>query len=292
MTSSIEQSLKKRLQHIARERNLTPAEVWQNVILERFMVRLCHSSYRSNFILKGGILLAKHINIGRETKDIDFSVEGLSNDIQILSKVIEEITLIDMGDGFEFKNIKIEPLDHFHMHYPGARIRIEVCLGKARLPLFIDLGFGDHVHPKEENILLLANSKGPLFESMINLKCYPLEFIFAEKLETIVYRGTENSRMKDYHDLLSIIQSKEVLDIPKLKTAIQAVFKHRKTPLQIPIHFKTASLQTLQNYWQRYQPTVAIPTSLPSQIERLIDSINLWLMQHNISLSASNYRTL
>ncbi len=122
---------------------------------------------------------------------------------------------------------------------------------------------------------------------MINLKYYPLESIFAEKLETIIYRAAENSRMKDYHDLLSIIQGTEVLDIQKLKTAIQAVFKHRKTSLQVPIHFKTTALQTFQNYWQRYQPTVAIPVSLPSQIEHLIDNINLWLMEHNILFSTS-----
>ena len=36
MTSALEQSFKKRLHLIAKERNLTPAEVWQNVITERF----------------------------------------------------------------------------------------------------------------------------------------------------------------------------------------------------------------------------------------------------------------
>ena len=36
MTSTLEQSFKKRLQDIAKERNITTTEVWQNVILERF----------------------------------------------------------------------------------------------------------------------------------------------------------------------------------------------------------------------------------------------------------------
>jgi hypothetical protein len=84
MTSSLEQSFKKRLQTIANERNLTPATVWQNVIAERFLVRLCNSPYRSHFILKGGWLLAKHVEIGRETRDLDFSVERLDNGLNVL----------------------------------------------------------------------------------------------------------------------------------------------------------------------------------------------------------------
>lgn len=56
MTSPQEQSFKKLLQLVAKEREITPAEVWQNVITERFLVRLCNSPYHSHFILKGGML--------------------------------------------------------------------------------------------------------------------------------------------------------------------------------------------------------------------------------------------
>lgn len=70
MTSAFEQSFKKRLQHIAKERNLTPPEVWHNLITERFLIRLSQSPYRDHFIFKGGTLLARHINIARETKNL------------------------------------------------------------------------------------------------------------------------------------------------------------------------------------------------------------------------------
>ena len=76
MTNPFEQSLKKHLSQIAKERNLTPSEIWHNVITERFLVRLCHSSYGDHFIFKGGTLLARHIDIGRETKDLDFSIRN------------------------------------------------------------------------------------------------------------------------------------------------------------------------------------------------------------------------
>lgn len=99
MTTSLEQSFKKRLQVIAKERNLTPSEVWQNVIAERFLVRLCNSSYRSHFVLKGGTLLAKYIDLGRETQDLDFSIVRLNNEVSVLQKVLEEIVTTEANDG-------------------------------------------------------------------------------------------------------------------------------------------------------------------------------------------------
>ena len=113
MTSSQEQSFKKHLQLVAKERNLTPAEVWQNVITERFLVRLCKSPYFSHFILKGGMLLAKHVKLGRETKDLDFTIEHLSNEINLLKKVFGEITGVELKDGFLFANPVITPWNIF-----------------------------------------------------------------------------------------------------------------------------------------------------------------------------------
>lgn len=37
------------------------------VLLERFLARLSHSTYREQFIFKGGLLLAQDMNLGRET---------------------------------------------------------------------------------------------------------------------------------------------------------------------------------------------------------------------------------
>lgn len=198
MTSALEQSFKKRLQLIAKERNLTPAQVWQNVIIERFLVRLCQSPYYAHFVLKGGILLAKYLNIGRETKDLDFAVQQFSNELSGLQKAFDDIIRLEIGDGFVFRNPVVVPLEHFHMQYPGAQVKIEVHFGKSKFPLFVDLGFGDLAQTHEKELLLLSNCKGPLFEPSLTINCYPIEFVFAEKLETAIFRGADNSRMKDF----------------------------------------------------------------------------------------------
>ncbi len=280
MNSPLEISLKKHLQSVAKERNLTPAVVWQNVVADRFLIRLCKSRYQENFILKGGILLAKHLNIGRETKDLDFSVASLRNDEKELFNVISEIVEIDVVDGFKFRNVKVDVLNHFHVNYPGAQVRVDVSFGRSQSSLFIDLGFGDHVSIKEQNILLLANSTSSLFENEITVKCYPLEFVFAEKLETLIYRGVENSRMKDYHDLFTMIKNddgKEALDKKDAHHAIKTVFAHRNTPLQLPICFDTPSMAALQNSWQRYRMSTTSPAQLPEKVEDVVAAINAWI---------------
>lgn len=62
MNRSIEHSFKSRIRNIAREKRIDPAQLWQNLVLERFLVRLSKSKFAPHFILKGGVLLAHHAN--------------------------------------------------------------------------------------------------------------------------------------------------------------------------------------------------------------------------------------
>jgi predicted nucleotidyltransferase component of viral defense system len=272
MTSAFERSFKNRLHLIAQERHLTPAAIWQNVITERFLVRLSQSSYQAHFVLKGGTLLARYVDIGRETMDVDFAIQRISNEIGVLQKTFDEIVRTKVDDGFVFSNPVVVPLEHFHMQYPGAHVRVDVHFGKSKFPLFIDLGFGDVVPVSQQKILLLANSKGPLFEPSLTVQCYPVEFIFAEKLETAVFRGAENSRMKDFHDLYSLASSKTILSRDDVVKAVRLVFEHRKTPLRLPLNFDLSTLEALQKYWIRYHKTAT--ARLPNQIAEIIGAIN------------------
>jgi hypothetical protein len=181
---------------------------------------------------------------------------------------------VEVEDGFVFMNPLVAPLEHFHMEYPGAHVKIEVRFGKAKFPLFIDLGFGDLVQVSEKELLLLSNSKGPLFEPSLTVNCYPMEFVFAEKLETTIFRGANNSRMKDFHDLYTIASSGKMLNVKDIAKAIRLVFEHRKTPIRLPMQFDGSALATLQQYWKRYRQSVALVTALPEQIEEVIAVIN------------------
>lgn len=236
MTTDVEKSFKAKLRNIAKETNRNPADLWQSLVLERFLVRLGVSPYRHCFILKGGVLLSKYIPLGRETQDLDFLGKAIPNNQAHVKKTFSDIASISLNDGFLFKDLNVTELMHPHMAYAGLEISMIAHFGRTRFPIAIDIGFGDTVEPVDRPIALTHSAKGPLFEETIALFCYPPEFIFAEKLETLIYRGGTNSRMKDFHDLHTMLRS-TVLSYDALRTVIPAVLAHRKTLLSLPIRF-------------------------------------------------------
>lgn len=279
MTSDLEKSFKAKLRAIAKEKNRDPADLWQSITLERFLVRLAHSKHSEHFVLKGGILLSKYIEIGRETTDLDFLARELSNEIAGLKVIFEKIANIDLKDGFVFQEIKVGELIHPHMGYPGAEVSMMAYFGKTRFKVAIDIGFGDIVDAVEYSIPLMASSKGFLFESSVKLPCYPKEFIFAEKLETIIYRGSFNSRMKDLHDLYCLISSFQSSSFHNLEGIIRLVFKHRETPLVFPITYAKDEMEKVQNFWKEYLKNLRAENTenLPLKVAQVIATINDWL---------------
>lgn len=293
MTPDLEKSFKAKLRAIAKEKNRDPADIWQSLTLERFLVRLAMSKYRDQFVLKGGILLSKYLKIGRETTDLDFLANKISNQVSFLQVVFEEIAGTDLNDGFIFKEVKACELTHPHMGYPDVEISVMAYFGRTRFKVAIDIGFGDTVESIKYKIRLTNYSKGDLFEDSVELACYPKEFIFAEKLETIVHRGSFNSRMKDFHDIYSMISSSELPSFKSLESVIKTVFEHRKTELLLPISFQEEELLRLQNFWKEYLKNLRTENTevLPPSFSDLLKKINHWL-EGNIKLStASNKST-
>lgn len=277
MTTDLEKSFKAKLRAIAKEKNRDPADLWQTLALERFLVRLGKSQYREHFVLKGGILLSKYIEIRRETTDLDFLARKINNEVSEMKNVFEKIARIDLQDGFLFNDTKVNELTHPHMEYSGVEVAMIAYFGKTRFKVAIDVGFGDVVDPIEYSIPLTTSSKGSLFEGNVTLPCYPKEFIFAEKLETLIHRGSFNSRMKDFHDLYSIISSNPFPD--KIDEIILTVFAHRETKLTLPIFYKEDEMKRLQNYWNEYLKNLREENlaSLPKKIHDIIAAINNWL---------------
>lgn len=282
MTSDVEKSFKAKLRAIAKEKNRDPSDLWQNLTLERFLVRLAKSEFSKHFVLKGGILLSKYIDIGRETTDLDFLAQKISNEMDKLKNIFEKIAAIALQDGFSFREVKVDELTHPHMGYPGIEVSMMAYFGKTRFKVTIDIGFGDIVHPVKYELPLTSSSKGDLFEHCVSLSCYPKEFILAEKLETIIYRGSFNSRMKDFHDLYSMITSPTFSSFHNLEAIIRLVFEHRDTKLALPILFTEEELPRMQNFWNEHLRSLRSEhaSALPRNIANVISKINDWLRSH------------
>ena len=84
--------------------------------------------------------------------------------------------------------------------YPGIRVQLESTLETMRTPLKIDFSTGDAITPSE-----IVYSFRLLFEDRsIPIMAYNLETILAEKMETLLTRGTANSRMRDFYDIYAL----------------------------------------------------------------------------------------
>lgn len=62
----------------------------------------------------------------------------------------------------------------------------------------------------------------------ISIYAYNIETVLAEKLETVISRGTANTRLRDFYDLY-ILQQEEtvVVDLGKLRIALDATCRKR-----------------------------------------------------------------
>lgn len=278
-----EQALKQRLQTVARERNIHFNACWVLFLLERFLARLARSEHANKFIFKGGFLLSYLMEIGRETKDLDFLLTRIKAEKKEIQKTFEHIISVHSSDGFIFSVGSIELLDQPHMDYPGYRIFLDVAFartkGSTRDTIQVDIGVGDIVEPLIREIPLVQYRGKPFFENAISLLVYPVEFIFSEKLETILSKGAGNSRMKDYHDLLLLIRNEGMLDLAKLREAVANTFSHRGTTLR-SIEFDEPSLKAIQKLWTGHLKNLgdnARSFDLPQDISALIEEINKYI---------------
>lgn len=255
MSKDIERSVKDRIKAIAKAQNRAFNDLWKTLALERFLARLARSDKLDQLIFKGGFLLSKYLQLGRETADLDFSLTKTTGSIESVRALIAEILSLPYHDGFSFQDLVVEEMRHPHMEYPGYAVTTITCLGQTRTTIRMDLGIGDQVIPEKRSLALLALNNKPLFESEISIQVYPLSYIFAEKLEAIVYRGGTNSRMKDFYDII-VISKLPGFDLKASAAVVGSVFKHRKTVLPKKLSYDQQAIDVLSRGWKRFIGTL------------------------------------
>jgi predicted nucleotidyltransferase component of viral defense system len=278
MSKNLERSLKDRIKAIAKAQNRAFNDVWKALALERFLARLARSDKLENFIFKGGFLLGKYLRLGRETIDLDFSFTGTEGTVQAIRTLIEEILSMPYDDGFTFEGLEVQVMSHPHMNYPGYEVRTTACLGQTRTKIRMDLGIGDQVVPEKKTLPLLALNDKPLFESEISIQAYPLSYIFAEKMEAVVYRGGTNSRMKDFYDLIAVSQLAE-FNPREHAEVVRSVFDHRSTPLPTALSYDSEAIETMSRNWKRFIGALEeeFQANVPAEFAAVIEKIELLL---------------
>ena len=200
--------------------------------LERLLHRLSLSPHRERFVLKGAMLLATWFDEPhRATRDVDLLGFGDAAEDSLLA-TFREIMAVGVDDGvrFDLKGLRIETIRQ-EVEYGGSRLRTTAALAGARIPITVDIGFGDSVEPGVEDIDLpvLLDMPSP------HLRAYPPETVIAEKFHAMVVLGRANSRMKDYYDVWMLTSAFQ-LEPARLRRAIAATFARRSTviPAEVP----------------------------------------------------------
>lgn len=220
-------SIKARLLNHARTNGHPLNPLLENYAMGRLFWRLSESPYSNDFILKGAQVFAIWANAPhRPTRDADFLCFR-PNDIAGLERIFREICDIPSipEDGLEWDEISANAIREDNVH-GGIRVRITALLGKARIPVQVDVGFGDSIVPGPQESYWI----GLLDFPSARLLVYPPETVVAEKLEAAVALGYANSRMKDFYDLYWLSRNVE-FDASVLRQAIEATFKQRNTAI-------------------------------------------------------------
>lgn len=133
--------------------------------------------------------------------------------------------------------------------YAGVNISVIAKLNKTKVPVSIDVGFGDIIYP--ERVLM----EFPTLLEMETAKIYSysIETVVAEKLEAIVSLGYFNSRYKDFYDIY-ILCKEYNFDGSNLESAIRVTFEHRKTKLDDVVAFESDFIndKTRKQRWNSF----------------------------------------
>lgn len=209
--------LKAKINTKAKELNIAPQFVLQNYIMECFIKRLSFSEYKNNFILKGGILIASLVGLqNRSTMDIDATITGFNLDKSEIVKILNYICSVPCDDDFTFVFGRVEDIREDD-EYSGLRAFLFADYEKIHAPFSMDLTTGDKITPGKIN-----HSFQRLFDNdTIIMLSYPVEKILAEKLETILSRNIENTRPRDFYDILALKALVHTCKSEVLQTALQ-----------------------------------------------------------------------
>jgi hypothetical protein len=244
--------------------------------LERLLYRLSLSPHRNRFILKGAMLFVTWVDAPfRPTRDLDLLGYG-ENSPEAIGDVFRAILthpVDDDGVAFDIDGLEAAPIRE-DIEYGGVRVRTEATIAGARIPIQVDVGFGDAITPRPVEIVYpaLLNAPAP------HLRAYPPETVVAEKFHALVTRGIANSRLKDYYDLWLIADTFELQRTP-LAAAVRQTFARRQTalPQDKPTGFSEAYVETWGGQWLTFLTRERM-TAAPENLATVVAVLGQFLL--------------
>ncbi|HOW52102.1 MAG TPA: nucleotidyl transferase AbiEii/AbiGii toxin family protein [bacterium] len=237
---------------------------YQNVqtmfLLERMVARLTRETHLfEHIVFKGGYVALRAFHSPRYTMDLDAIVSDA--DLEAIGTVAITAIEATSDDGVWFRYERTAELQTLG-EYGGIRYFFRGGIGempekylKAQ-SLHLDLATGDVVVPAPE-VRMLAALVG---EQSLTWKTYTIESAAAEKLHTLLVRGSDNSRSKDVYDLHRFLPQ---CRMPVLKEALAATFSARgdQLPERLTPAVRAIDLTLLKKGWKNM--TAGLTSSVP-----------------------------
>ncbi|MGH7254783.1 MAG: nucleotidyl transferase AbiEii/AbiGii toxin family protein [Nitrospirales bacterium] len=221
-------SIHQRLLNQAKQEKRPLQELLQYFAIERFLYRLSRSPHAGKFLLKGALMLRVwDFPLARPTLDVDLMGRETVTE-ERLPTVLREIFAQEVpedGVRFDADSIRTQTI-RVDANYQGIRARFIAHIGNMKLPMQVDVGFGDAIVPGPVHIKFPVLLDFPQPEIL----AYPPEMAVSEKFHAMVVLDTANSRTKDFYDIWTLARGRD-FDGRILSRAIVATFNRRRTPL-------------------------------------------------------------
>lgn len=269
-------SVRTRLLDRARREGADFQNLLTRYALERLLYRLSVSEVRDRFVLKGAMLFAAWLNDPfRPTGDLDLLGFG-DDDVARIANTFREVCASDVpADGVIFD---VDALTATAIRegadYGGVRVRTSATIGGARVPIQIDVGFGDAITPQAVEIDYPTLLDG----STPRLLAYPAETVVAEKFEALISLGLANSRMKDFYDLWLISRTFSFTSAG-LGEAIRRTFERRQTamPQDVPTGLSERFVVEKGGQWRAFLRRERL-CAAPEMFDEVIGQLSAFLL--------------
>ena len=228
-------SIATKLSKLSRSVGVSYQSIATSFLLERLLARLTLNQHLAKcLVFKGGYVGLRVYNSARYTIDLDALL--VKADVAATMKQTATAIESDIDDGTWF--VLESQVDlKTQGEYGGIRQIFRAGIGEQpkdirRTQIInFDLGIGDPVTPGP----VKTKISELIGEGELSWQVYPIETILAEKLQTLIDRGADNSRAKDIFDLFFYISK---ANAETLKQAMNRCFDYRGTVIPTdPVRF-------------------------------------------------------
>lgn len=224
--ADIAASVLAKLRNKAKSTGISYQQCLQLFVQEEFLRKLSKSGYDDHLVLKGGLFIYTLTNFeSRATVDVDFLLRKLSNSMEDVQLMIENIISTDTGNNYIKMTTERYEVISPQRKYNGVSVQIITQIKNVRVPFHVDIGIGDVIVPRAEKRNIITQL--PDFESPI-ITTYSIESTIAEKFDAMLQRFELTSRMKDFYDIYYLASTFD-FDGEKLQLAVFETLRCRGT---------------------------------------------------------------